>query len=57
MARSDGSVKHAADLVEYADTAAKYEYLNLSIGEIGEGLSAAEVRDICQTFNIQQSVF
>ncbi len=57
MARSDISVKRAADLVEYAETAAKYEYLNLSIGEIGEGLSAAEVRDICQTFNIQQIIF
>jgi rhamnulose-1-phosphate aldolase len=57
MARSDTSVKHAADLVEYAETAAKYEFLNLSIGEIGEGLSAAEVRAICQTFRIQQSIF
>lgn len=57
MARSDDSVKHAADLIEYAETAAKYEYLNLSIGEIGEGLSAAEVRDICQTFKIKQSIF
>jgi rhamnulose-1-phosphate aldolase len=57
MARSEESVKHAADLVEYAETAAKYEFLNLSIGEIGEGLSAAEVRAICQTFRIQQSIF
>ena len=30
MARSDVSVKRAADRVEYAETAAKYEYLNLS---------------------------
>jgi len=40
MARSDVSVKRAADRVEYAETAAKYEYMNLSAGEIGEGLSA-----------------
>ena len=39
MARSDVSVKRAVDRVEYAETAAKYEYLNLSAGEIGEGLS------------------
>jgi rhamnulose-1-phosphate aldolase len=57
MARSGDSLKHAVDLIEYAETAAKYEYLNLSIGEIGEGLSAAEVRDICQTFKIKQSIF
>jgi rhamnulose-1-phosphate aldolase len=57
MARSDVSVKHAADLVEYAETAAKYEYLNLSVGEIGEGLSVDDVRGICQTFKIKQSIF
>jgi len=57
MARSDVSVKRAADRVEYAETAAKYEYLNLGVGEIGAGLSAEEVRSICQTFNIQQNIF
>jgi rhamnulose-1-phosphate aldolase len=57
MARSDISVKRAADRVEYAETAAKYEYLNLHAGEIGEGLSAEEIRAICKTFNIQQNIF
>ena len=57
MARSDISVKRAADLVEYAETAAKYEYLNLGIGEIGEGLDAQEIRTIADTFHIQQRVF
>jgi rhamnulose-1-phosphate aldolase len=57
MARSDVSVKRAADRVEYAETAAKYEYLNLSTGEIGEGLSADEIRAICKTFNVQQTIF
>jgi len=57
MARSDVSVKRAADRVEYAETAAKYEYLNLCAGEIGEGLSADEVRAICTKFNIQQNIF
>src|SRR5512136_2189538 len=33
MARSDVSVKRAVDRVEYAETAAKYEYLNLCAGE------------------------
>jgi rhamnulose-1-phosphate aldolase len=57
MTRSDISVKRAADRVEYAETAAKYEYLNLSVGEAGEGLSAEEIRSICQTFNIEQNIF
>ena len=57
MARSDVSVKRAADRVEYAETAAKYEYLNLGVHEIGEGLSADEIRLICKTFNVQQDIF
>jgi rhamnulose-1-phosphate aldolase len=57
MARSDISVKRAADRVEYAETAAKYEYLNLSVGEPSEGLSADEIRAICKTFNVQQNIF
>ncbi len=57
MARSDVSVKRAADRVEYAETAAKYEFLNLSAGEIGEGLSPDEIRAICATFNVQQNIF
>ena len=57
MARSDVSVKRAADRVEYAETAAKYEYLNLCAGEIGEGLTPDEIRAICRTFNVRQSIF
>ena len=57
MARSDVSVKRAADRVEYAETAAKYEYLNLGAGEIGQGLSPYEIRAICKTFNVQQTIF
>lgn len=57
MARSDVSVKRAADRIEYAETAAKYEYLNLAVGEIGQGLSAEEIRAICRNFNITQAIF
>lgn len=57
MARSDVSVKRAADRVEYAETAARYECLNLSLGEPAEGLSVAEIRTICAAFNIQQEIF
>ena len=57
MARSDISVKRAADRVEYAETAARYEYLNLTTGESGEGLSVSEIRAICKAFNIRQDIF
>ncbi len=57
MARAEVSVKRAADRIEYAETAAKYEYLNLSAGEVGEGLSTDEIRSICRTFNVQQNIF
>ena len=57
MARSDVSIKRAADRVEYAETAAKYEFLNLSAGEAGEGLSVDEIRAICGTFGIRQAIF
>jgi rhamnulose-1-phosphate aldolase len=57
MARSDVSVKRAADRVEYAETAARYEFLNLCAGESGEGLSADEIRAICKTFAVRQAIF
>jgi len=57
MARSDVSVKRAADCVEYAETAARYEYFNLRMGEIGEGLTVEEILAICKTFNIHQKIF
>jgi rhamnulose-1-phosphate aldolase len=57
MSRSDLTVKRAADRIEYGETAARYEYLNLTVGEIGEGLSSEEMRNICKTFNIQPTLF
>ena len=57
MARSDVSVKRAADRVEYAETAAKYEYLNLGVHEIGEGLTVDEILTICKAFNVPQTIF
>ena len=57
MARSDISAKRAADRIEYAETAARYEYMNLVNHEQGEGLSVEEVRAIAQLWNIEQSIF
>ena len=57
MARSDRSLMHAVDLVEYAETAAQYEVLNLSASEPASGLSREEIRAICQANNIRQVFF
>jgi len=57
MARSDVSVKRAGDRIEYAETGARYEYMNLINGEEGEGLTAEEIRAICEAFGVQQCVF
>ncbi len=57
MSRSDFSVKQALDRIEYAEAAAKYEYLNLTAGEIADGLSAEEIRAISETYKVQQSIF
>jgi rhamnulose-1-phosphate aldolase len=57
MARSDRSIKRAADLVEYAEVGAKMECLNLANREIATGMSDAEIRQICREFNIAQRYF
>jgi rhamnulose-1-phosphate aldolase len=57
MALSDTSVKRASDRIEYAETAARYECMNLSRGEQATGLTDDEVRAICRAFNIRQDIF
>ena len=57
IARSDVSVKRASDRIEYGETGARYETMNLETNELGEGLTPDEIRAICKAFNIQQSFF
>lgn len=57
VARSNVSVKRAVDAIEYAETGARYEYLNLANHELAAGLTNDEIREICSAFNIQQSIF
>lgn len=57
MARSDQSVKRASDRIEYAETGARYEYMNLRNNEMAEGLTDDEIRTICTTFNVNQCIF
>lgn len=46
LARSDMSIKRASDRVEYAETGAHYEYLNLTAGGRGVGLTDEELHAI-----------
>jgi rhamnulose-1-phosphate aldolase len=57
VARSDISVTKATDRIEYAETGARYEYMNLVNGEQGEGLSPEELRAICAAFSVTQNLF
>ena len=53
MARSDVSVTNAVDKIEYAETGAKYEYMNLAIGGLGEGLRQEELVAVKDAFDVQ----
>lgn len=53
MARSDMSVTRAADRIEYAETAARYEYMDLLNGHKGEGLTDDELREVVAAFNVK----
>jgi len=57
MVRSDVSIMQAFDRIEYAETAAQYEYFNLTLNEPGSGLSVDEILEICARFNVEQTVF
>ncbi|HEY0734643.1 MAG TPA: class II aldolase/adducin family protein [Herpetosiphonaceae bacterium] len=57
VTRTDGSISKAGDLVEYAEAAARYEYLNLQSGEPSGGLSDDQMRLICERLGVEQSIF
>ncbi len=53
MARSDLSVTRAADRIEYAETAARYEYMDLMCDGKGEGLAEEELRAVVAAFDVR----
>lgn len=53
MSRSDLSVTRAVDRVEYAETAARYEYMDLLAGQHADGLSREEIRAVANEFSIE----
>lgn len=57
VARSDYSIKKACDLVEYAETGARYECLNLANNEQAEGLTPEQIRTIAAAFGVEQHIF
>ena len=57
IARSDDSLLHVLDLIEYAETAAHYEYLNLIGGHLSEGLSPEHLREVSGSWNIKQNIY
>ncbi len=57
IARSEQSVKRATDRIEYAETSARYEYLNLVNHERAEGLAPEEIRAICNSLGVRQDIF
>ena len=57
IVRSDISVKRACDLVEYAETGARYEYLNLTNHGLADGLTPSEMRMLCDSLGLEQKIF
>ncbi|HLO32485.1 MAG TPA: class II aldolase/adducin family protein [Anaerolineales bacterium] len=57
MARADDSLFHALDLIEYAEAAAHYEYLNLTAGDLSQGLAPEHIQAISESWNIKQHLF
>ena len=56
MARSDISVKRAVDRIEYAETAANYEYMDLVVGGRAEGLSGDDLRAVVAAFDVKTTL-
>jgi rhamnulose-1-phosphate aldolase len=57
MARADDSIFHALDLVEYLETAAHYEVLNLTTGEASAGISPENIRAVADSWNVKQKIY
>ena len=57
MTRADESIVHALDLVEYAETAAHYEVLNLSTGEASGGITPENIRAVAESWNVKQKIY
>lgn len=57
MARSDTSPLRACDRIEYAETGAMYEYMNLCSGGRAQGLTDEELSRVVRAFNVETTLF
>jgi len=57
VARSDTSVKRASDRIEYAETAAHYEYMDMVNHGAATGLTIDEIRSISEFLGLHQQIF
>lgn len=57
IVRSDHSVKKAVDLIEYLETAARFEYMNFANHDTADGLSNEEMAAFCQAYGIEQTIY
>jgi rhamnulose-1-phosphate aldolase len=57
MARSDVSVTRAVDRIEYAEAAARYEYMDLVAGGRAEGLTRDEGRAVVEAFGVDTTLY
>jgi len=57
VARVSGSVKKACDLIEYAETGARYEFMNLQCGNISSGIPISALQQLCREVGVRQTVF
>jgi rhamnulose-1-phosphate aldolase len=57
MARSDVSVTRAVDRIEYAEAAARYEYMDLVAGGRAQGLTRDEARSVVEAFGVKTTLF
>jgi rhamnulose-1-phosphate aldolase len=57
MARSDLSVTRAVDRIEYAEAAARFEYMDLVAGGRAQGLTRDEARSVVDAFGVETTLF
>jgi rhamnulose-1-phosphate aldolase len=53
MARSDISAVRAADIIEYAEAAAHYEYMDLVAHSQADGLTPEELSAVAEVFGVK----
>lgn len=57
MVRSDVAPLAAVDKVEYAETGAMYEVRNITSGNLGEGVTDAEIKAVIDAFGVDTDLF